>query len=61
MPVLLLFVAGVACFVRDARVNGPRRGVDLVAHRIDLERMFALPARVPNRHGRGGPGTVTHL
>jgi hypothetical protein len=46
--VFALFLAGVACFVRDGRVNTPRRGL-ATTEVIDLERMFRLPSRLP-RH-----------
>jgi hypothetical protein len=43
-------IAGVACIVRDGYVNGPSYQVRhaAAAERIQLERMFALPARLPS-------------
>jgi hypothetical protein len=45
-----LVIAGVACIVRDGYVNGPSYQVRraAAAERIQLERMFALPARLPS-------------
>ena len=43
-----LVIAGVTCIVRDGRVNGRSHvTVRAAAERIELERMFALPARLP--------------
>lgn len=44
-----LLFAGLACFVRDSRVNATRRSFGLATAHDDLERMFRLPARVPRR------------
>ena len=45
-----LVIAGVACILRDGYVNGPRYEARRAAatERIQLERMFALPARLPS-------------
>ena len=46
--VFALCLAGVACFVRDSRINASRRTC-LMAAEVDLERMFRLPSRLPRR------------
>ena len=45
-----LIIAGVACIVRDGYVNGTGYAARrvAVAESIQLERMFALPARLPS-------------
>jgi hypothetical protein len=53
LAALVLFVAGVACLLRDGHVNQTRRAVVLVrGDEVDLERMFRLPSRLPRHSER---------